>query len=377
MTLEPIQQIINQIQNKKHILITTKANPSADAVCSCLSLYSLAKKMGKKADIIIDDKRFKANQNYSFLADHSSIQNQIKPSRDMIMEFDIGDTNIQGLTYKVKNNKLQIRVFADKKDININAPKLKQQSYDYDLIAVLDTCDLDSLGSVYNEHTEFFYHTPIINIDHESENEHFGELNLVEFTATSTTEILFTLAEVLDKNLIDENISTCMLCGIIHESKSFQIDSITPRTLAIASELMTLGADRQKIIQNLFYNQAVNTLQLWGRALANIKTDETASVTWSSVSENDFKETQTTEQDLLAIVDDLLMHAPESKIVVLLYKQDDKFNAIIHTHEPQLDLRRVFSRLGAHGSRNLVECEIYEKKEDTVIQNIKQILSAQ
>lgn len=293
----------------------------------------------------------------------------------MILEFNIGDNNINGLTYKIKNGKLIIRMFPDNKNMQIGVPKIKQESYSHDLIIVLDTCDLDSLGSIYDENTEFFYHTPIINIDHKAENEHFGELNLVELTATATCEILFTLIETLDKNFLNKKISTCLLAGIIHESKSFQTNSITPRLLSIASELITLGADRGLIIQKLFYNKKINTIQLWGRVLANIKTDEQAEIAWSSVSEKDFKETETKEKDLLSVVDDLIAHAPESKIVALIYRQNDKFNAIIHTHEAQIDLRRIFSRLGAHGSKNFIECESYKKNIDDVIQDIKQIFS--
>ncbi|MBU2576016.1 DHH family phosphoesterase, partial [Patescibacteria group bacterium] len=234
MQLDEIQQIIKTFENKKHILITTKANPDGDAICSSLAFYLLARKLGKKADIVIDNKSFGINPNFNFLPEYSLIQSNIPKANDMVLEFDIGDNNINGLTYKVKNNKLMIRMFPNNKNMRLSTPRIKQESYSHDLIVVLDACDLDSLGNIYDEHTEFFYHTPIINIDHKAENEHFGELNLIELTATATTEILFALTETLDKNFLDEKISTCLLAGIIHESKSFQTNSITPRTLAIA-----------------------------------------------------------------------------------------------------------------------------------------------
>ncbi|MDP2766655.1 MAG: hypothetical protein Q8O41_04270, partial [Candidatus Methanoperedens sp.] len=56
----------------------------------------------------------------------------------------------------------------------------RSSGFKYDLIIALDTADLESLGQIYDNDTEFFYKTPIINIDHHSENEEFGQINFIE-----------------------------------------------------------------------------------------------------------------------------------------------------------------------------------------------------
>ncbi len=373
-SLDTLQQITKTIETKKNILITTRANPDGDAISSALAFYLLARRLGKKASIAIDSNQFGLNSIYNFLPEFKTIQPAIKKSKDVTLEFDINSNEINGLTYKVKNNKLSIRIFPSENDLTLSPPSTKKETYVYDLIVVVDSFDLDSLGSVYDEHAEFFYHTPIINIDHGVENEHFGELNLIEMTAVSTTEILFMLAEIMQKNILDEKLSTCLLTGIIHESKSFQSTNITPRSLAVASELMSLGANRELIIEKLFYNKAVNTLQLWGRMLANLQVSDDHQIAWTMITGDDFEQTQTSEQTLLTVVDDLLSHTPEVKVVIILYAKDNYLRAIMHTHDPSIDLRQQAALLHAQGNRNFVTCDLFTKSPKDAMQTITSIL---
>jgi len=376
MPLEPAQQIITHIKKKKNILITTNAHPSGDSIASALAFYIFAKKTGKRATLAIDQGKTEINSCYSFLAGYENILPGINNNKEALIEFELNGNNIRGLTYSVKEGKLTVRVIPEQNNFTLNQPTIKHASYGYDLIVVLDSSDLESIGSIYEDHMEFFYHTPIINIDHKADNEHFGELNLVELTAVSTTEILFNLIEGWQKNLLNEQIGTCLLAGIIHESKSFQTPNITPRTLAIASELMSLGAKRELIIEKLFHNKPINMLRLWGKALANLKTDPKTGIVWSFVSEQDFSETQTSSNQLLGALEDMLSHTPQAKAVILLYPKEGRMRALIHTHQIMLDLRKILSPLNAHGEKNLVTVELTDKNITNAVETIKNALHA-
>ncbi len=375
MPLETIQQIARSLRTKKHILITTRANPAGDAIASALAFCLLARRLGKKAAIAIDTTRFALPRQFTFLPEYESIRHELGRESDITLEFDLNHDTINGLTYHARGGKLTIRIFPKEPGLAIGQMKQKQANYPYDAIVVLDSCDLESLGKVYDEHTEFFYHTDIINIDHQSENEHFGQINLVEMSAVATSEILFTLAQHLGPEFVDGPLATCLLAGIIYESRSFQTPNITPRTLAIASELVSLGADRAEIMRKLHYNKPVSTLQLWGRMLANLTLDAGASLTWVPVSAEDFERTKTDEQDLLDVLDDLLQHAPSSRAIAIVYPVGSGFRAVVHTHEPSLDLRRALARLGAFGSRNLVSCEIEARTSDEAVGYIRELLA--
>ncbi len=375
MSLEPIQQIIKTIEQKKHILITTRANPDGDAIASALGFCLLLKKLGKKVDVVIDTEKFGPKQEYSFLPNHQKISPSLNNTNDTTIEFDLGTNNIHGLTYKVKNNKLSIRLFTDNKNLELNSPHIKKEDYPYDLIIVLDTTDLESLGKIYDEHTEFFYHAPIINIDHQADNEHFGELNFVELTAVSTTEIIFTIIELWGKDLLDEHVGTCLLAGIIAESKSFQMPNITPRSLTIASELVTLGAKRELIVEKLFHNKPINTLQIWGRTLANLTTNPKTSTMWSIVRASDFEETQTSENELMGIVEEMFSQTPQVKIACIVYQIENDWKLVAHTHSHTLDLRSIFLPLNPYGTKHFIQTPLHGNNPQDLISELCNLIS--
>ena len=125
------------------------------------------------------------------------------------------------LKYIIENNKLNFIIspqdgFFTDEDISSSVSGFK-----YDLIITIDGQDLESLGRIYDNNIEFFYKTPIINIDQSPENEEFGQLNILDLKAVSVTEILFILMNDYNKKLIDEDIATCLLTGIIFRTKSF------------------------------------------------------------------------------------------------------------------------------------------------------------
>ncbi|MBI2636932.1 MAG: hypothetical protein HYW81_01950, partial [Parcubacteria group bacterium] len=345
-----------------------------DCLGSALTFRLLARRLGKQADIAIDASRFALPERFGFLPEYGSIRHELARKSDITLEFDLNHDTINGLTYDARGGKLAIRIFPKEPGLAVGEMKQRQATYPYDTIVVLDSCDLESLGRVYDEHAEFFYHTDIINIDHQPENERFGQINLVEMSAVATSEILFTLIQHLGPELLDGPLATCLLAGIINESRSFQTPNITPRTLAIASELVSRGADRSEIIKQLYYNKPVSALQLWGRMLANLSTDDGADLSWVAVSQEDFERTTTNEQDLLDVLDEVLQHAPPSRAIAVVYPARGAYRAVVHTHEPSLDLRRSLSRLGAFGSRNLVSCEIRARSSDEAIAHIKQLL---
>ncbi|MDP2766941.1 MAG: DHH family phosphoesterase, partial [Candidatus Methanoperedens sp.] len=197
----------------------------------------------------------------------------------------------------------------------------RSSGFKYDLIIALDTADLESLGQIYDNDTEFFYKTPIINIDHHSENEEFGQINFIELTAVATGEILFSLFESYSRDLIDEDIATCLLAGIISKTKSFKTPNVTPKALLTASQLISMGARREEIVNHLYRSRPINVLKLWGRVLARLSSSLDGKLVWSTLTNMDFAKTDSREKDLDDVIDELIINIPQAKIVVIIYEK--------------------------------------------------------
>jgi phosphoesterase RecJ-like protein len=159
------------------------------------------------------------------------------------------------------------------------------------------------------------------------------------------------LIEAIEPGLMDEEISTAFLTGMIAKTKSFKTKNVTPKTLQTASKLIARGAKREHIIQNLYRTRSVSTLRLWGRALARLKTDEQAHLVWTMLSAQDFMHAGAEEHDLPDVIDELLSSSPNARVTVLLFETaQHEIKAIVRTERPldAIALCTPFHSAGTH-----------------------------
>ena len=372
------QQIFEQIKKASNILITFKKTWSGDAVASALAMYLLLKKMDKQVEVVAE--KFSLDKLYSFLPGYTEIKNSLLNLRKFIISLDIANTKVSQIKYKQEESKLNFIIspkdgFFTESDITSGASGFK-----YDLIIVLGTPDLESLGRIYNNDTEFFYQTPIINIDHNSTNEEFGQINFIELTAVSTSEIVFSLFESFGRDLIDENIATCLLTGLIAETKSFKTNNVTPRALMAASALMSLGARREEIVNNLYRSKSLNVLKLWGRVLARLSSALDNKLVWSTLSAADFLKTSSTEKDLTDVIDELIISIPQAKVITIIYENQvektpppaqpsSQVNLLLYTIKniDSLSLAKEFNPSGTKSlSRAVINLPIAEAEKSII-----------
>lgn len=318
------QQIFEQIKKAKNILITFNRVWSGDAVASALAFHQVLKKLDKNVDVAAE--QFAQGNLYSFLPGYSTIQHSLDNLRKFIISLDVSDAKVDKIKYKLEENTLDFIISPKDGFFTHDDIKSRSGDFKYDLVICLDTPDLESLGTIYDNDTEFFYKVPIINIDHYSNNEEFGQINYVELTAIATSEILFNLFANYSRDLIDEDVATCLLAGIISKTKSFKTQNITPQALSISSQLVSMGARREEIVTRLYRSRSINVLKIWGRVLARLKSSMDNQLVWSALSLADFEKTGTCENDLDEVIDELIINIPQAKIVVLIYESEIKDN---------------------------------------------------
>lgn len=209
---------------------------------------------------------------------------------------------------------------------------------------------------------------PIINIDHHASNNNYGTINLVDVSAASTTQILH---EIFTKWQFPQNqqIAECLLTGIYFDTGSFKHNNTSPRVLRAASALSKLGADGGKISKNLFHNNSVNKLKLWGKILENTKRTQKNIVT-SAVRSKDYQETHTNSKDLEGVID-YLNTVPESKFSLLLSEdQNGGIKGSIRTQNETTDLSKIAEIFGGGGHKMAsgfrIPGEIKEEKYWTI-----------
>lgn len=373
------QQVFEQIKKARNILITFNRTWSGDAVASALACYQLLKKLDKNVDIAAE--KFAPGDLYNFLPEYHNIHHSLDNLRKFIISLDISDAKVDKIKYKLEGNTLDFIISPRDGFFTHDDIRSRSGDFKYDLIIALDTPDLESLGSIYDNDTEFFYQVPIINIDHSSNNEEYGQINLVELTAIATTEILFNLFSQNYSELIDENIATCLLAGIIGKTKSFKTQNITPQSLTISSQLVALGARREEIVTKLYRSRSINVLKLWGRVLARLNSSLENRLIWSSLSKHDFEKTGASENDLNEVIDELIVNIPQAKIIILFYESQDSegnkiTDALIYSVK-NIDSLQIAKKWEPAGTKYLAKISLPMKLEETeteVIETIKENL---
>lgn len=159
---------------------------------------------------------------------------------------------------------------------------LKQPNLEdsYDLVVALDCGDMSRMGNAYEHLPE--PQPPIINIDHHVTNTLFGEVNIVDSSCVSTTEILYKLFLQLNVQMTSE-LATSLLTGIVTDTLGFRTVGVSSATFQVASRLMDAGADLNLITAEALLIKPLSTLRLWQVGLDNMKL-ECEGLLWTSIS---------------------------------------------------------------------------------------------
>lgn len=361
--LDTNQQIFKQIEKSQRPLIVFSADWSGDAVASSLALFLYLKKLKKEVEIIALPSI--KNQVWSFLPAHNEIKNSLKNLRKFIISLDISQTKTKQIKYTLEDKKINFIVSPENgwfkaEDISTSASDFK-----HDLILTVSATDLESLGSIYENNVEFFYKTTIINIDHHAGNEEFGQINLIDVNAAASCEILFNLLYDEHPDLLDEDISTCLLTGIIAGTKNFRTANLTPRTLLSTSKLISLGARREEIIDKLYRSRDFKTLKLWGKVLGNLNSSLNGKLIWSTILRADFIDTKALEDNLLDIIDELIINIPEAHAITIIFENPDNTNnKILFYALKNINALEILKNYSPIGSPKIAQAELPGKLEE-------------
>jgi phosphoesterase RecJ-like protein len=376
MSLALPEQILHALKRAERPVIVLPELTHVDHFASAFGLAAVLKKLGKDAEIISSGGR--APDALSFLKNAKTIKGDVPNIRSLTIHLNTGKAAIDELSYSKHGDELRIHIspkngFWSRDDVTISTTAFR-----YDLIITLGAPDMKSLGALGEKYADFLFETPIINIDHAQGNEHFGQYNAVDVACTSVGEVLFQMVERMDASLIDADIATAFLSGMISKTKSFRTPNVTPKTLEAASALISRGADREEIVEKLYRTRSVETLRLWGRALSRLKSEASTGLVWTTLTRSDFATASANDSSLEDIISELLSTSPAAKVVVLLYEtKDGQVSGRLFAERPHdaLSLGSPFKVSGTRESARITlsEADIVEA-ERQVISHLRSVL---
>jgi bifunctional oligoribonuclease and PAP phosphatase NrnA len=187
---------------------------------------------------------------------------------------------------------------------------------DHDILLVLDASDIDRVGDLYD--AERFagsgpLRATVINIDHHVTNTHFADLEIVELRS-STAELVLDLLQELGVPR-DETIATCLLTGIVTDTRCFRTSNTTAATMRAAMQLMEAGASLPLITDAVFGHRPIAVVRLWGPALKQATLS--GGVLWTEISQELLQRTRASEEDTSGLAN-FLIEIHEAQVAVVL-----------------------------------------------------------
>jgi nanoRNase/pAp phosphatase (c-di-AMP/oligoRNAs hydrolase) len=319
MVLDPIEQFKSLLNKSRDILILIPENPSGDAIGSAWALYFYLKKVGANATINFSNPNQNNLDKFSFLPTPEKISHDFSGARDFVLSFNTTYNKIIDFRTERTEDKFNVYLTPEKGSLDPRDFSFVLAKFKFDLMIVIDSPDLPSLGNIYEKNPDLFFEVPIVNIDHRSNNENFGQLNFIDILASSCSEVVSTLLELVEPTFVDKNIADCLLTGIISSTDSFQGKNTTPKSLQVAAKLMDQGANQQEIVRWLYKTQSLHILKLWGRAMAKLKWDEQTKFISSTLSVEDFVQSRAKQTDVEQIITKLQENYVDGSIFAILY----------------------------------------------------------
>lgn len=317
MALAPHEQFLEAIKRSHSVAVVLPSAWTIDSLGSALALGRFVESCGKPAEMICAD--FINVPHLAFLPGVERIKSDMHAARHTVVTLPLSG-DLHNLQHEVADGMLKIMITPKSGAIDHAAIASAAGTWRHDLIIAVSTRELKELGTLMRDYGRFFEETPIVNIDAHPENERYGSVNIIDMRASATAELVHALIESIDSKLINNDMATCLLAGIVSETKSFRSTSVTPRTLEAASRLVTSGARREIIVEALFRTRPVETLRLWGRVLARLKADREHKIVWSVLGRADFIHAGADETHLPDVIDELISRAPDADIICLLHE---------------------------------------------------------
>src|ERR671925_729232 len=141
-----------------------------------------------------------------------------------------------------------------------------------------------------------------VDIDHHHDNTHFGRINLIVPTASSTGEVLRDLFHELGVELTPD-IAEALYIALVTDTGRFQYTNTTPKALRLAAELVEAGANVHRVFQGVYESVQFAKLKLLARALDRAQVYEGGAIVVSYLLRTDFADVGAAEPYSEGIID--------------------------------------------------------------------------
>jgi hypothetical protein len=239
------QELIERLKAANNILVTVSRNPSVDQLAACIGLGLLLNREGKHTAAVFSGK---IPSTLEFLQPEDTLEKNTDSLRDFIISLD--KSKADKLRYKVEDDVVRIFITPYKTSISQEDLEFSQGDFNVDLVVALGVNRQEDLDEAITAHGRILHDATVAAITTSPEGE-LGSINWQDPMASSLCELVTELVQMLNGELLDGQIATALLTGIVAETERFSNNKTTQSTMSASAALMGAGANQQLVATQL------------------------------------------------------------------------------------------------------------------------------
>jgi bifunctional oligoribonuclease and PAP phosphatase NrnA len=186
----------------------------------------------------------------------------------------------------------------------------------------------------------------IIDIDHHLGNQRFGRWNYVHEASAATGVLVLNVITALGQT-VTPDIATCLLTALISDTGCFMYSNADPQTLRLAAALVDVGADKDRIVEQLYQTRSYSGQKILGRVLDEfVLTDD--GICYSTVSQALLEQFGATHEDLEDVVG-ALRAVDHCEVAALLKESPDGSYRLSLRSRGRVNVMEAAKALGGGG----------------------------
>lgn len=151
-----------------------------------------------------------------------------------------------------------------------------------DRVIVLDISDLGRLGNLADAVRAMPQDALVID-HHLPGNEPPGKTMLSDTAACATAELVYDFAKQRGLS-ITPAVAKSLYTGLVTDTGGFRFGNTSPRCLAVAADLLTVGVDPELMYQHIYGSVPLGRLHLLRDALETLETDMAHGIAWVRIA---------------------------------------------------------------------------------------------
>jgi phosphoesterase RecJ-like protein len=196
----------------------------------------------------------------------------------------------------------------------------------------------------------------IIDIDHHATEKAFGQVQWVDPRAAASGEMVYRLLQAMGASL-NSDIATCLYTAILTDTGRFCYSNTSPRALSISAQLVRAGASPPRIYREIYESKSFSASRLLGLALGRLNQVADGRVTFSTLTQEDFRSAGSTPEETEGIIDHLRA-VRQAQAAALFVELPDGAIRVSLRSQNKTDVGDVALRFGGGGHVNAAGCTV-------------------